>query len=91
MRPAALHAEMNQAGFFLAGDDLDIGAQRSRSAGDELVLIAGVPHRRGGDRAHGFHVQPLVLLRHGVQHAADHIHRFLADAARRGTRWRPGG
>ena len=76
MRPAALDAQVNQARLFLAGDDLDIGAQRRRSARDELVLIARVPHGRGGDRAHRLHIQPLVLLRHGVQHAADHVHGF---------------
>ena len=82
MRPAALHAQMNQAGFFLAGDDFDIGTQRGGGAGNELVLVAGIPDGRGGDGAHGFHLQPLVLLRHGVQHAANHIHGFVADAPR---------
>ena len=45
------------------------------------MLITGVAHGRGGHGAHGFDVQALVLLRHGVEHAADHIHGFLADPA----------
>ncbi len=82
MRPAALNAKVNQARFLLAGYDLNIGTKRSRGSCDELLLVAGIANGRGRDSADGVYLQPLVLLCHAAQHAADQVHRFLADAAR---------
>ena len=81
MRPPAFDAQLNQARFFLPGNDFDIRAERSRGAGDKFLLIACIAHGGGGHRADSIYVEPFVLLGHAAEHTADQIHGFLADAA----------
>ena len=64
MRPAALHAKVDEPGLFLAGNDLDGRGDGLRCAGEELVLIAGVANGAGGDGADADDVQLSILLRH---------------------------
>lgn len=72
---------MNEPRFLLSGDDLDRRAERFRGAFQELVLVAGIPHRAGRDRAHGHHVQLLVGLRHPEESAACKFQGFASDSA----------
>ena len=78
---SGLDAEMNQAGLFGPGDDLDGGADGERSALHELGLVAGIAHGAGGDGAHTDDVEFLILLGHAGQHIACQFQRFLGQHA----------
>jgi hypothetical protein len=54
----ARHAHVDQAPFFLAGDDLDRIADRLFQARQDLLGIARHPQGVGGDHAHG--VEPVL-------------------------------
>ena len=81
MRPARFDAEVNEAGFLAAGDDLDRSADGERGALDEFDLIARVADGAGGYCAHSHHVQLLILLRHARQHGAAQLHGIRRDDA----------
>ena len=81
LRPASQHAQVNQPGFFLPGNDFHRRAQGLGRAFQKLLLVAGVAHRAGGHRAHADDVQLLINLRHALQIGAHERHGIGGDAA----------
>src|SRR5579859_4132946 len=66
--PAGLHAQVNEPGFFEAGDYFDMAAKHSARALEEVILIGGVAQSAGTDRANRHSVYGPVLLGHRIQH-----------------------
>ena len=81
LRPVALDAEVNQARFFAAGDDLDRGANGFRRARQKSLLVAAVADGAGGHRADAHHVQLAVDRGHAGQHGARGLQGIFADRA----------
>ena len=81
LRPVALDAQVNQARFFAAGDDLDRRAGGFRRARQKILLVAGVADGAGGHRADAHHVQLAVDAGHAGQHGASGSQGFFADRA----------
>ena len=81
LRPAALHAEMNQPRLLLSGDHLDGRADRFRGALQEFVAIARVAQGACPESPYSHHAGGFVLGRHLNENAAGELHCALADAA----------
>src|ERR1035441_8850685 len=79
LRPDTLHAQMNQARFLAARNDLYGRPRRFPRARQELALIARVANRTGGHRADAYHVQLTVDPGHARQHQAGGPQGFFAD------------
>lgn len=80
MRPAGLHAQMNQTRLLLAGDGFHAASQGHRSAIQKLALVARVAHRGSGHRAHGQNVQAAVRLGHAGEDLRYKLHGVVTDA-----------
>lgn len=81
MRPAALHAKMDEPGLFLAGDNLYRRGNGFRCAREELTLVSCVANGTGGDGSNPDDLQLAILLRHSGENAAHQGHGIGADAA----------
>ena len=74
LRPARLHAQMNQPRFLQAGNDFHRRPQNLGGARQKFRPIGGIAQRRGTHRANRQNIQPAILLRHVRQHFARQIH-----------------
>src|ERR1700730_12676365 len=72
---------MDQAGFFLSGDDFQRRTQSFRRALQEFLLIARVSYRASGHRSHANHIQLLVDLGNSLEIGADACHGVGGDSA----------
>jgi len=81
LRPVALDAEMDQARFFAAGDDLDRRRPASDARAQKRLLVAGIADGAGGHRPNTHHVQLAVDAGHAGQHHASGSQSFFADRA----------
>ena len=81
LRPGAFHAQVDEAGFFPAGDDFHRGAGRFRGARQKFVRIARIANRAGGHGAHAHHVQLAIEGGHARQHGAGGAQGLFAHRA----------
>ncbi len=75
LRPASLHAQVNQARFLQAGDHFHRRSQDLRRARQKLGAIGGVSKRGSAHRADRQNIQLAILPGHHGQHLARQIHR----------------
>lgn len=79
--PAGFDAEVDEAGLFLAGDELDGLADGFGGALEELVAVGGVADGGGGDGADGEDAEGQVGGDHAGEDGSEEIDSGLVDGA----------